>query len=131
MIITGQKRHTSATKRWMKSRNAVEPIIGHLKTEHRLKRFEWNGELGDAMFAVLAGAGFKKALRDLRLFCAQYFCTDRSVEIANWKTGTDESAPIHEIQSVAGNLKNQNQIILDRLIPVQAQIIENPKPRLR
>lgn len=75
VIITGQKRHTAATKRWMKRRNAVEPIIGHLKTEHRLKRCGWKGELGDAMFAVLAGAGFnlKKAMRALRLFAPNIF----------------------------------------------------------
>lgn len=27
VIITGQKRHSKATKRWMKRRNSVEPII--------------------------------------------------------------------------------------------------------
>jgi transposase, IS5 family len=75
VIITGQKRHTATTKLWMKRRNAVEPIIGHLKSEHRLKRCGWKGEPGDAMFAVLAGAGFnlKKALRALGLSAPHIF----------------------------------------------------------
>jgi IS5 family transposase len=75
VVITGQRRHTAATKRWMRRRNCVEPIIGHLKSEHRMKRCGWSGELGNAMFAVLAGAGFnlKKLLRALALFAPLIF----------------------------------------------------------
>lgn len=75
VVMAGQKRHSTATKRWMKRRNAVEPVIGHMKSEHRLKRCGWKGELGDAMFAVLSGAGFnlKKAMRALRLFAPIIF----------------------------------------------------------
>lgn len=75
VVITGQKRHTAATKRWMRRRNCVEPIIGHLKAEHRMKRCGWRGELGNAMYAVLAGAGFNlmKLLRALALFSPSIF----------------------------------------------------------
>ena len=70
VVITGQKRHMAATKRWMRRRTCVEPNIGHLKAEHRMKRCGWQGEIGNAMYAVLAGAGFSlmKLLRALALF---------------------------------------------------------------
>jgi IS5 family transposase len=42
--------------RWMKRRAAVEPSIGHLKTEHRLERNRLRGTCGDAINAVLAAA---------------------------------------------------------------------------
>ena len=42
--------------RWMKRRAAVEPSIGHLKTEHRLERNRLRGTCGDAINAVLAAS---------------------------------------------------------------------------
>lgn len=49
----------------MKHRAAVEPSIGHLKTEHRLERNRLNGAAGNAVNAVLAAAAmnFQKLLR--------------------------------------------------------------------
>ena len=58
VIITGQKRHSKATKRWMKRRNSVEPIIGHLKADHRMDRCHLKGEQGDRLHAVLCAAGY-------------------------------------------------------------------------
>jgi IS5 family transposase len=40
----------------MKHRAAVEPSIGHLKTEHRLERNRLKGVGGDAVNAVMAAA---------------------------------------------------------------------------
>jgi len=53
--------------------NAIEPVIGHLKSDGRLARNFLKGELGDAMNALLCGAGhnLRKILNQLRLFCAQ------------------------------------------------------------
>lgn len=57
--ITGQVRRTTASlKREMKRRAAVEPIIGHLKAEHRMGRNYLKGRHGDRINAVLAAAGF-------------------------------------------------------------------------
>ena len=49
----------------MKHRAAVEPSIGHLKTEHRLERNRLKGAAGNAVNAVLAAAAmnFQKLLR--------------------------------------------------------------------
>jgi IS5 family transposase len=42
--------------RWMKRRAAVEPTIGHLKSEHRLERNRLKGTVGDAINAILSAA---------------------------------------------------------------------------
>jgi transposase, IS5 family len=72
--ITGQARRVTATiRREMKRRAAVEPVIGHLKAEHRMGRNHLKGRHGDRANAVLAAAGYNFALllRWLaRLLCA-------------------------------------------------------------
>jgi IS5 family transposase len=45
-------------RRWLKRRQAVEPAIGHLKTDHRLDRCWLKGELGDALHAISCAAGY-------------------------------------------------------------------------
>jgi IS5 family transposase len=40
----------------MKRRAAVEPSIGHRKTEHRLERNRLKGVAGDALNAILSAA---------------------------------------------------------------------------
>jgi IS5 family transposase len=49
----------------MKRRAAVEPSIGHLKTEHRLERNRLKGVAGNAVNAVLSAAAmnFQKLMR--------------------------------------------------------------------
>ena len=42
----------------MKRRSAVEPVIGHLKGEHRMGRNHLAHAAGDAINAVLAAAGY-------------------------------------------------------------------------
>ncbi|KWV17054.1 Conserved hypothetical protein [Xanthomonas translucens pv. translucens DSM 18974] len=44
--------------RWIKRRQAVEPVIGHLKQEHRLDRCCLKGAQGDALNAIDAAAGY-------------------------------------------------------------------------
>ena len=52
-------------RRWLKRRSAVEPVIGHLKSDCRLDRNHLKGTQGDRINAMLAGAGFnfRKLLR--------------------------------------------------------------------
>lgn len=45
-------------RRWLKRRSAVEPVIGHLKVDHRMDRCWLAGQLGDALHAVLCAAGY-------------------------------------------------------------------------
>lgn len=44
--------------RWIKRRQAVEPVIGHLKQGHRLDRCWLKGAPGDALNAIGAAAGY-------------------------------------------------------------------------
>jgi len=63
---------THAIERKLKRRNAVEPVIGHLKSNGRLARNFLKGVEGDAMNALLCGSGhnMRKILGKLRLFSA-------------------------------------------------------------
>lgn len=45
-------------RRWLKRRQAIEPAIGHAKSDHRLDRCWLTGSTGDALHAVLCAAGF-------------------------------------------------------------------------
>jgi IS5 family transposase len=59
VYTAGQKRGvTAAIKREMRRRAAVEPVIGHAKSEHRLGRNYLAGQAGDAINAVLAAVGY-------------------------------------------------------------------------
>ena len=61
--ISGQvRRVTAAIRREMKRRAAVEPVIGHLKAEHRMERNYLKGREGDRINAVLAAAGYNFGL---------------------------------------------------------------------
>jgi IS5 family transposase len=61
--ISGQVRRVTKTiRREMRRRAAVEPVIGHLKAEHRMERNYLKGREGDRANAVLAAAGYNFAL---------------------------------------------------------------------
>jgi transposase, IS5 family len=58
VYIAGQKRGmTPALQRDLRRRSAIEPMIGHMKTDGRLARCALKGTLGDALHAVLCGCG--------------------------------------------------------------------------
>ena len=70
VFISGQKRGvTPSIKRALRRRAAVEPVIGHLKAEHRMGRNYLWFRRGDATNAVLAAVGynFRRLIRWLRL----------------------------------------------------------------
>ena len=61
--ISGQVRRVTRTiRREMRRRAAVEPVIGHLKAEHRMQRNYLKGRDGDRINAVLAAAGYNFGL---------------------------------------------------------------------
>ena len=77
VFIAGQKRGVTPAikliKRQLRRRSAVEPVIGHLKAEHRMGRnYLWHRR-GDAANAVLAAVGynFRRLIRWLRLLLCQ------------------------------------------------------------
>ena len=74
VFISGQKRGvTPRIKRQLRRRSAIEPVIGHLKAEHRMGRNYLWFRHGDANNAVLAAAGynFRRLIRWLRILLRQ------------------------------------------------------------
>lgn len=68
ILRSGQRRGvTRGLKAMIKRRSAIEPTIGHMKTDGRLGRNPLKGSLGDALHAVLCGAGHNLRLLMKRL----------------------------------------------------------------
>ncbi len=73
VLISGTRRGLTPTlKRLLRRRSAIEPEIGHMKTDGRLSRCPLKGTFGDAIFAVLCGCGhnIRKILAHLRALLA-------------------------------------------------------------
>jgi transposase, IS5 family len=87
VFITEQKRGmTKAIKREMRRRAAVEPVIGHTKSDHRMDRNYLVGSTGDAINAVLAGAGynFRRIIAWLRRLL-RVLCILIAASFEEWK----------------------------------------------
>jgi len=81
--------------RWFRRRSAIEPVIGHMKGDHRMDRNYLKGTDGDKMNAILAACGFN--LRKLlRAFFWLLF-----KELEQFKL------PLIGLEFVLGTLKNQ------------------------
>jgi len=67
---TKAAQRTYALRKDMKRRNAVEPVIGHLKSDGHLGRNYLKGSVGDKINALFSGIGhnLRLILRKLRLF---------------------------------------------------------------
>lgn len=77
VLISGSKRGlTAQMKKELKRRSAIEPVIGHMKSDGKLGRNHLLGALGDKINALLCGAGHNiriilRKLRELLFFlCA-------------------------------------------------------------
>ena len=74
VFISGARRGvTRAIAKLLRRRSAIEPMIGHMKSDGRLTRCPLKGTTGDALFAVLCGCGhnIRMILRHLRVFLCQ------------------------------------------------------------
>ena len=72
ILRSGQRRWITRTlKAMIQRRSAIAPTIGRMKMDGRLGRIPLKGALGDALHAVLGGAGYNLRLliKQLRLFC--------------------------------------------------------------
>ena len=59
LIHRGKHKTLSSTKRrWLKRRQAIEPIIGHVKQDHGMQRCWLKGQTGDALHTVLCAVGY-------------------------------------------------------------------------
>jgi IS5 family transposase len=69
VLVSGTRRGlTPRLARLLRRRSAIEPEIGHMKSDGRLARCAVKGTLGDALYAVLCGCGhnIRKILAHLR-----------------------------------------------------------------
>ena len=65
IFATGTKKNLSEDdKKFMRRRNAIEPVIGHLKRFFRMGRNYLKGKIGDVLNPLLAAIGF-----NLRALC--------------------------------------------------------------
>jgi len=83
------KRGISARlKRDIRRRSAIEPAIGHMKNDGRLRRNWLKGAEGDAFHASLCGCGhnLRMILRKLRLLLALILVR------LQWQAATDNAA---------------------------------------
>ena len=64
------KRATRTQRKWLKRRTAIEPVIGHLKSDHRLSRSYLKGTEGNRANVVLAAAGYNLAKLLAWFYCA-------------------------------------------------------------
>jgi transposase, IS5 family len=85
VFSSGQKRGDfGAIERELRRRSAVEPIIGHIKSDGQLGRCHLRGREGDAIKVILttaAGINLHRVLAWLRALLA-------SILIALWRTAT-------------------------------------------
>ncbi|MGA7933650.1 MAG: IS5 family transposase [Kovacikia sp.] len=58
VVVAGTRKLTGTLRRLVKRRSAIEPVIGHSKQDHALKRNYLRGKTGDRINAFLVGCGF-------------------------------------------------------------------------
>ena len=98
----------------MKRRQAVEPAIGHLKSDHRLDRCWLKGALGDALHAISCAAGYNlrwllRAVARLGigpaflwlLQMALWAVRPRSASYSSWREGLVSPSLHHNLAAVA------------------------------
>ncbi len=70
-----RRRVSRSLSRWWNRRSAIEPVIGHCKSEHRMDRNQLRGKSGDELNVIFAAAGFnfRKLLRAFALFVYPFF----------------------------------------------------------
>ena len=95
VYVSGQKRgiKTQRMKRSLKRREAIEPVIGHLKSDGLLGRNYLKGSQGDQMNVMLSCAGhnLRLILRRLRIFCRQLWDSLRTLLVLGRRNGEFKS----------------------------------------
>ena len=98
IFIPGMKSQPSVScKKRLKRRNAIEPIIGHLKSDYGMDRNNLSGRMGDEINALMAACGFNmmKLLKQIiTILCliAEWLIMDtNSTKHRNWTKITSPS----------------------------------------
>lgn len=88
VIMAKQKGLTRSLKRALKRRNAIEPHIGHMKSEGKLGQNYLKGKIGDTLNALLVAVGHNLRLifnyiRCLFAFIIAFLITDKRMTTQN------------------------------------------------
>jgi len=83
LLISHTRRLPVPLKKLLKRRQVVEPMIGHMKTDGLLDRNWLRGADGDALHALMCGAGhnLRMLLRYLRVLCLALFAWLRQLSL--------------------------------------------------
>jgi transposase, IS5 family len=81
-------------KTWLRRRSAVEPAIGHLKSDHRMSRCWLKGALGDALHCISCAAGYNvrwllraivaKGIKSLHWLCLHQILSALQAMVRRW-----------------------------------------------
>ena len=58
VFISGKRKLTTHFKKLLRRRQAIEPVIGHMKSDGKLDRNYLKGTVGDCLNAILCGIGY-------------------------------------------------------------------------
>jgi IS5 family transposase len=93
-IGVGGRKTTRAQRLRRRRRSAVEPKIGHLKSENRMDRCFLRGLVGDAINAVLAAAGSNLRKLLALLLCALTNCLTLMPRISRNTLDSQPNRPV-------------------------------------
>ena len=80
------KKLTRSVRNWFKRRSAIEPVIGHLKSDNRMQRNQLKGKDGDHINAILSACGFNMRKLMAVFLCPKlfwYFLSQKSQNTVN------------------------------------------------
>lgn len=77
VYLSGRRKLSRTLKALLRRRSAIEPVISHLKADHRMARNYLLGSDGDRINAMLTGCGFnlRKLLRAFQLLLVHFILT--------------------------------------------------------
>ena len=91
LLISHTRGLPKALKKLLKRRQAIEPLIGHTKADHRMDRCWLQGAVGDALHALSCAAGYNirwlmRAILKQAAKVAKVTKEPRKVSVAKRKT---------------------------------------------
>ena len=90
---------TRAFRKMLKRRSAIEPTIGHLKSDHRLERNFLRGKSGDRINALMSAVGYNFC-KLLRAFaCLVFF-------ILRWRRNTLERQIVRDETGIENSFRS-------------------------
>jgi hypothetical protein len=112
----------------MKRRAAVEPVIGHVKADHRMNRNDLKGQDGDRINAVLAAAGFLPRAKPRIVHCKTAARKSRSTcETSMRSEGRVKGGPLAADPAADGHDDRDHR---DEEDPEQHSVLDESRPIL-